>query len=531
MKRILYILVFSSLVLSCAKDETIPEYGNYTLTGFANTNNNTKTYFGTPDEDSQTIPFLWSEGDKIWCGNSTSTGVTISQDGKSAEFMLESEPQDGSIVYYNMNGSSSVSSYIPASQSISNSLGLNGDFGYGTISDGSFTLTHATSYLWFKVQGLPESSVLKSITLYVAGSNIAGNAVWSGSSFTMPQLVTDNIELKVNASDLNDKNLVMVVYPVRMENPVVKYEVVKDDIITVYEHNLTTNNIASGNTYIITSDLSALSNYNLRVLTFEDKDTKFSEYALDYCSVTISKWSDLIDEEQHNGVMLYNNGSGSGAEYYWNDDKNTFLSHMFPAPEAYGYNQCYFGGGLAISNYDEISTDIIGDIVAENPYNTLAPYVHQLSIPLNGGKSGSNFCVGYCASEVSHEGMDHPTLEFSNGECMIVDHLYVTNTSITLYAIENGYFTNTAYGPEDFLKIVAAGYDVNDELTGTSEFYLAKGDEFVTDWVKWDLHSLGAVSRIKFYLVENQISEYYGMQYYNSPLYFALDDIAVRFDE
>ena len=148
MKKILYFLAFAVLILSCEKDESIPTRGNYTLTGFVNTE--TKTQFGNPDNVSETIPFLWSQNDAIWCGAEKSTSVTVSDDCISAVFDLTTEPTEGCLVYYNMTGSQERNVILPHIQDISNSLGLNGDFGYGTVrSDGSFTLTHTTSYVMF----------------------------------------------------------------------------------------------------------------------------------------------------------------------------------------------------------------------------------------------------------------------------------------------------------------------------------------------------------------------------------------------
>ena len=84
---------------------------------------------------------------------------------------------------------------------------------------------------------------------------------------------------------------------------------------------------------------------NLRILTFEDEDTKFTPYSLDYAGVDINTWSDLIDEPQYSGPLTYGTGMND-AEYAWYDEGNTELMHKFP--DNYGY--CYWGGGHAISN-------------------------------------------------------------------------------------------------------------------------------------------------------------------------------------
>ena len=43
--------------------------------------------------------------------------------------------------------------------------------------------------------------------------------------------------------------------------------------------------------------------YELRVLTFEDADAAFTPYTIG--SVAISTWSDLVDDTQYGGTLLY----------------------------------------------------------------------------------------------------------------------------------------------------------------------------------------------------------------------------------
>ena len=55
--------------------------------------------------------------------------------------------------------------------------------------------------------------------------------------------------------------------------------------------------------------------YLIRVLTFEDEDAKFDSYTLNYCSTTVTTWSDLIDSQQYGGPLLYGSGSGMNEPY------------------------------------------------------------------------------------------------------------------------------------------------------------------------------------------------------------------------
>ena len=256
--------------------------------------------------------------------------------------------------------------------------------------------------------------------------------------------------------------------------------------------------------------------YELRVLTFEDEDTKFTPYSLDYANKTISKWSDLVDDAQYGGTLTYNNYGE--ATYYWYDENNTEIEHSFTTP--------YWGGGHAISNF-----------VIEN-YETLPDgyygwYELQFATPIGGHNNSKNFCVhnGY-QDDYNSQIYDGKLAWFSfkGGKEFVVDHMYVTNTCYLLNSLMYGDGFNSPATDDTWVKIVAYGYNANEEEVGTAEFYLCNtGRRFVTDWQKWDLSSLGKVNKIVFNFVasDDQIGTY-GL---NCPAYFAYDDVAVQFTE
>ena len=256
--------------------------------------------------------------------------------------------------------------------------------------------------------------------------------------------------------------------------------------------------------------------YELRVLTFEDEDTKFTPYSLDYANKTISKWSELVDDAQYGGTLTYNNYGE--ATYYWYDENNTEIEHSFTTP--------YWGGGHAISNF-----------VIEN-YETLPDgyygwYELQFATPIGGHNNSKNFCVhnGY-QDDYNSQIYDGKLAWFSfkGGKELVVDHMYVTNTCYLLNSLMYGDGFNSPATDDTWVKIVAYGYNANEEEVGTSEFYLCNtGRRFVTDWQKWDLSSLGKVNKIVFNFAasDDQIGSY-GL---NCPAYFAYDDVAVQFTE
>lgn len=82
-------------------------------------------------------------------------------------------------------------------------------------------------------------------------------------------------------------------------------------------------------------------------------------------------------------------------------------------------------------------------------------------------------------------------------------------------------------GPEDWVKLVAIGFDANGKQSGTVEMFLVNGpNNIVKDWTKLNLSSLGKVSKIEFN-VTGSSDNGYG---FSQPAYFAYDDVAVIFE-
>lgn len=289
--------------------------------------------------------------------------------------------------------------------------------------------------------------------------------------------------------------------------------------------------------------------YELRVLTFEDEDTKFQPYTLDYAGADITTWSDLIDDPQYGGPLTY--GDYSNTAYTWWDEGNTELCHTFP----YNYAYCFWGGGHAISNYwgegwsDEDRDNHIAkyygeDYVIENAGNDqmLGWFNLQFMIPVE-AHSGDNFVVHYGYKDDYAYIENLPEIAFADDVARVIDHMWVTNTNYTLNQLYNGVKSEAgnSFGgnweglTEDaWLKIVAQGFDDVEayayaEPISEVEFYLVQGENVVTDWQKWDLSVLGAVKKVRFnFLYSEEMGGRYG---FTIPGYFAYDDVAVRFEK
>ena len=236
----------------------------------------------------------------------------------------------------------------------------------------------------------------------------------------------------------------------------------------------------------------------VRVLTFEDQDYKAGDNL-----VGKRNWTSLVDDAQYGGSLLY---ESDDEEYYWNDENNTFLAfHTVFYP--------FWSGGQAISNY--VETDI-----------TKADYTLQLAVPTNGGHNGSkNFCVHF-----GYSGYTGPTglpaIYFMDGVERVIDHMYVVNTSYTLNSLKNGDGFSQPLPADGWFKIIATGYDANDNVTGTAEFFLAKDGNIVDDWTLFSLAGLGKVLKVSFD-VDGTDKGDWGL---NTPGYFAYDDVTVRFE-
>ena len=266
--------------------------------------------------------------------------------------------------------------------------------------------------------------------------------------------------------------------------------------------------------------LTAQEDYELRILTFEDEDAKFSEYMLEYGDYpTITTWSDLIDDPQYGGPLLYGEmGMGMEAPYRWYDEGNTELMHE--SPMGYG-TYCYWSGGHAISNY------VCEDVASE--YRNYGDMNGQLTVCATNGNNGSaNFAMHYGYMDGSSYNLTEylPALTFGDGVPRVIDHMYVHMNAYLLNCILHGNELTDPVGEIDYVKLEATGYDENEEATGTVEIYICISPiDFVMDWTYWDLSPLGKVARVEFNVLGTNDNGYG----FSQPAYFAYDDVAVRF--
>ena len=547
MKKIWNMMAMALVFTGCSQEDTDSPINVYSLTGYANVES--RTAFGTPG--TRSIPFQWSVGDKIYVGDIESN--TITTGGSSATFTFSKKLSETD-VYYNMTASNSSfnQANVLTTQTVGN-LGANGDFGYATIDNNSFTLKHVTSYVWFDTT-LPQGATLETITLNAGTTTIAGTATWDGSKFGEISNASSSITLSVNKSSVSGAELAMVIFPATIKDASVTYQLKINGSTKYYTETISgSKQIPTGKTWKIQTNLTNVDLYELRVLTFEDEDAQFEPYWLDYVDYgagrEITTWSDLIDEPQYGGPLTY--ADFMSAMYTWYDEGNTELTHTFPDNYAY----CFWGGGHAISNYwgagytdEDRDTHIAKyygeDYVTDNAGNDqmLGWFNLQLMTPVK-AHSGNNFAVHYGYKDFFSYVENLPELIFADGEARVIDHMYVTNTNYTLNQLYIGVKSEagntfggnwTGLTEDAWLKIVAQGFDDVDadadaEPISEVEFYLVQGYNVVEDWQKWDLSGLGKVAKVRFnFLYSDEMGGRYG---FTIPGYFAYDDVAVRFEE
>ena len=575
MKKSLLFVMMATMMVACQNDfatvDTLDE--SLVVVGYSDVEN--RTAFGTPD--SSEIPYRWSAGDYIWLGNNRSSAIAEECTLAQFEFRGGTAIVGTGHIFYNMTGQAKNAKVL-SSQSADGNLGNDGDFGYATLDEyNSFYLEHKTAYVWFDTKSNDsDMPKLLSITLTTEGVAIAGERIYNFSTQEWDSVITNgSSEIVLNfegGKQLQPSNegvmAAMVVLPAEVAGTKLTVTYTFEDESTFTEEKRPSKSFVSGATQRIAttinkSDLKKKEvepelGYELRVLSFEDKDVKFQPYYLEYADGwagrLISKWSELVDNPQYSGPLMYGNDA-MDAMYYWYDEGNTELFHLFPDNYAY----CFWGGGHAISNYwgagyaDEDRNAHILKYYGQEYLNqwvgkpgadgALGWFLLQLMTPI-APHSGENFCVHYGYKDFFSYIENLPELSFYDCEPRVIDHMWVTNTNYTLNQLYNGVkseegnsFGGNWSGLTDdaWLKIVAYGYDsadadpTSDEPTSTAEFYLVNGYNVVETWQKWDLSGLGKVAKVRFnFLYSDEMGGKYG---FTIPGYFAYDDIAVRFEK
>ena len=147
---------------------------------------------------------------------------------------------------------------------------------------------------------------------------------------------------------------------------------------------------------------------------------------------------------------------------------------------------------------------------------------------VGGGYDGSaNYGVAYAAA---FNGPCYVTV--LSEEDVVVPGFYITNSSYAYNSLTGGDSFAKKFGKGDWFKLTITGYDSNDEVTGTKEYYLAdlrdaKTAYIINDWRYVDLSGLGKVHKMNFELSSTDNGDW-GM---NTPAYFCFDNFGAEGEE
>ena len=160
----------------------------------------------------------------------------------------------------------------------------------------------------------------------------------------------------------------------------------------------------------------------------------------------------------------------------------------------------------------------------ETKYETLDD---QWNNVVGGGYDGSaTYGVAFAAA------FNGPCYTTLLTEPQVVPGFYVTNSSYAYTSITNGDGYAKKFGKGDWFKLTITGYDAEDNVTGSKEYYLADlRDEatayIINDWRYVDLSGIGAVAKLGFELTSSDTGDY-GM---NTPAYFCFDNFGAEGEE
>ena len=440
------------------------------------------------DPTNGTIKLTWNEGDQI---KVTVNGVSETFILKSGAGTAEGEFEG----FMPAEGTTYTVDYPVTAPNLANQKYVANGFGDELMS------MHA------------ENGDLKGFTL--EAQNALLGLRLTGSKALSDIVVTNNqggtYTLNCAGVTLKDEaTLFYIVVPAGTWENGFKVEVLQDDKSLIADFEKKSSATFTPNQAMVMP--TKVADYELKTLTFEDADKQFDTYTLEYGdNPEIGSWSQLIDDEQNSGALLYGGnwyGEIDGV-YWWYDQNNTELKHMF--------EYSYMYGGHAISNHTS------SDITSNTDYDT------QLEVYGEENKGGNNGSTNFCVVNIGF-GEELPVgIFFEDGIPRVIDHMYINNIALSLNYFINGVADwSGSIGPiEEDETVTLVAYAVNEDgsvnVENYSEFYLCNGPEnIIQTWTKWNLSELGKVYGLAFEFHKSNESVMYATM-------FAYDDVAVRF--
>ncbi len=185
-----------------------------------------------------------------------------------------------------------------------------------------------------------------------------------------------------------------------------------------------------------------------------------------------------------------------------------------------------FPDGLLLSDadfynhFDETWSSWEGFAVSSNTDQLTSGYDNEYSVYAPSGANGSEkFAIAFQAFNGT------TNCQFIGNQEFKFKSLMINNSTLTLFALEDGLGVTRALGVNDWFKIIITGRDTDGNQTGKTEFYLADfrdGKSYICrEWTEVDLTGLGKANKLEF-TFESTDNGDFGM---NTPGYACIDDI------
>jgi len=254
-------------------------------------------------------------------------------------------------------------------------------------------------------------------------------------------------------------------------------------------------------------------------LTLIPKELNFYNYIFDYendrGSGSVKLWAQSMYITDFEDLIIYENTESTDTfwvnsglkEYFISDSLKFEVNGSYNDESWTGFTYSNMSGNKTSNEYDKFSC-----------YSTTSDY------------ESVNFGV-----MMQDKNQTPLTVETSDGKDHLFKSLMVNNSYYVYDAITNGKYNSKTFGGDDttdpdYLILTINGYNKNNILQGTTNYYLAnythenyKDDEITTEWTTVDLELLGKVSRLEFELSSSDIVD--GEM--RTPGYFCIDEIKI----
>lgn len=156
--------------------------------------------------------------------------------------------------------------------------------------------------------------------------------------------------------------------------------------------------------------------------------------------------------------------------------------------------------------------------------NNGTTWVDQFQSAPGGGHDSATFGVAYVDAYMGPADI----LVYGPEEGSVLEGMWVTNGAWTRHCILNGDGMSGPFEKGDYLKVIVTGFDADDVVTGSTEFYLAdyrsenEADHYALDTWEWmDLSGAGLLDHFQISMETTKVNDWGP----TTPMYVCIDDV------